>query len=391
MKDTIVIVGAGQAGIKAAETLRGKGHNGTIVMIGDEPWLPYQRPPLSKAYLKGELDEERMFLTAGQWMETSGIDLRTGRHVTALDPGGRTVALDDGDSLTYDKLLIATGSRARSLPLPGALLEGVHTLRDIKDAKRISGTLSRGGRAAVIGGGFIGMEFAAVARAMGKTVTVIEAQERVLQRVVAAEISAYLRGLHEGHGVRVRTGTAISGIEGDTRAEAVVLDSGERIAADLVLIAAGAVPAVEIAQSAGLVVERGIVVDAECRTSDPSIFAAGDCTVFRSERYGRMIGLESVQNACDQARAAAAAMLGEPTSYDPVPWFWSDQYDTKLQIAGLSAGFDCTEVIGDPTTGKFSIRYFLGSRLLAVDSVNDARSHMLARREIAAQPAAMAA
>lgn len=391
MSEPIIIVGAGQAGIKAAETLRMKGHDCGILLIGEETWPPYQRPPLSKAYLKGELSEDRLFLKANDYFAGAIIELMTGTRVAALDPAAHAVTLVNGRTLTYSKLLLATGTRARTLPLPGGDLDGVFTLRGIDDTRRIAAALDKAKSVAIIGGGYIGMEFAAVARAMGKAVTVIEAQDRILKRSVAPQISKFFQQLHAGHGVRLVLGEGVGRIAGSGRAEGVELASGETIAADLVLVAAGAVPVTELAEAAGLIVERGIAVDAACRTSVPDIYAAGDCTVFPSRRYGRQIGLESVQNASDQGKAVALSMLGEETVYDPVPWFWSDQYDVKLQIAGLAEGYDRTELVGDPGEGRFALRYFAGDALLAVDAVNDPRSHMMARKELAAAGQAMAA
>ena len=391
MSEPIVIVGAGQAGIKAAETLRLKGHDGDILLIGEENWPPYQRPPLSKAYLKGELSEDRLFLKAGDYFEKAKIALMPGARVAAIDPTGHQLTFADGRTQSWSKLLLATGTRARTLPLSGGDLYGVFALRGIDDTKRIGCALDVAQSVAIIGGGYIGMEFAAVARSLGKQVTVIEAQDRVLKRSVAPEISRFMHQLHEGHGVRLALGEGVARIAGSDRVKGVELTSGAAVPADLVLVAAGAVPGIELAEAAGIAVERGIVVDEACRTSAPDIFAAGDCTVFPSRRYGRRIGLESVQNASDQGKAAALSMLGEETVYDPVPWFWSDQYDVKLQIAGLSTGYDHTELVGDPGEGRFALRYFSGDTLLAVDAINDPRSHMTARKEIAVRDRALAA
>ena len=391
MKEPIIIVGAGQAGIKAAETLRMKGYDGDIVLIGEETWPPYQRPPLSKAYLKGELAEDRLLLKAADYYEKATIDLMTGRHARAIDPAAHTLTLADGSVLSWSKLLFATGTRARRLPMEGGQLDNVFTLRGIDDTARIADALGKAETVAIIGGGYIGMEFAAVARGMGKQVAVIEAQDRILKRSVAPEISEFFQDLHAGHGVRLVLGQGVERITGAECAQGVELASGEIVPAGMVLVAAGAVPVTELAEAAGIAVERGIVVDEACRTSAPDVFAAGDCTVFPSRRYGRQIGLESVQNASDQGKAAALAMLGEDVVYDPVPWFWSDQFDVKLQIAGLSHGYDRTELTGDPGEKRFALRYFAGNALLAVDAINDPRSHMMARKELAAQAQAMAA
>ncbi|MEI2385153.1 FAD-dependent oxidoreductase [Breoghania sp. JC706] len=383
MSDPIIIVGAGQAGLKAAETLRQKGYEGGLILIGDEPFFPYQRPPLSKAYLKGEMDEDRLFLRPPAWFESTSVDLRKGTRVASLEAEAHTVTLESGEELSYSKLLIATGTRARKLPIEGAHLPGVFTLRTMADIAPIRASLEAVDEVAIVGGGYIGMEFAAVAAGLGKTVTVIEACDRILERSVAPETSEFLQDLHLSHGVRIKLGTGVARIDGEGAVSGVVLASGETVPAGLVLIAVGAEPVTELAGAAGLRVEGGIVVDEACRTSAPDIHAAGDCTVFPSARYGRMIRLESVQNACDQARAAAAAMLGEDVSYDPVLWFWSDQYDVKLQIAGLSQGYDRTEIDGSPEEASFALSYFAGDRLLAVDTVNAPRQHMMARKMLA--------
>ena len=391
MSEPIVIVGAGQAGIKAAETLRLKSYESDILLIGEEKWPPYQRPPLSKAYLKGELSEDRLLLKAADYYDKARVALTTGSRVAAIDPVGHQLTFTDGRTQSWSKLLLTTGTRARTLPLTGGDLEGVFSLRGIDDTKRIGLALEAAQSVAIIGGGYIGMEFAAVVRSLGKQVPVNAAQDRLLNRSVAPEISSFFQDLHASHGVRLALGEGVNCIVGADRAEGVELASGEMVAADLVLVAAGAVPVTELAEAAGIAVERGIVVDEACRTSAPDIFAAGDCTVFPSRRYGRRIGLESVQNASDQGKAAALSMLGEQTIYDPVPWFWSDQYDVKLQIAGLSAGYDRTELVGEPGEGRFALRYFAGDTLLAVDAVNDPRSHMMARKEIAVRDHALAA
>ena len=391
MSEPIIIVGAGQAGIKAAETLRMKGHDGDIMLIGEETWPPYQRPPLSKAYLKGELAEERLFLKAPDYFAGAGIQLVTGTRVAAIDPAGHALTFADGKTQSFSKLLLATGTRARILPLPGGNLANVFTLRGINDTKRVATALANAESVAIVGGGYIGMEFAAVARAMGKQVAVVEAQDRILKRSVAPQISEFFQDLHRERGVRLALGEGVARLAGTDRVEGVELASGETVAADLVLVAAGAVPVTELADAAGLSVERGIVVDEACRAGAPDVYAAGDCTVFPSRRYGRLIGLESVQNASDQGKAAALSMLGEEVVYDPVPWFWSDQYDVKLQIAGLAPGYDRTEIAGDPGERRFALRYFAGDALLAVDAVNDPRSHMMARKQLAAGGQAMAA
>jgi len=383
MTDPILIVGAGQAGLKAAETLRQKGYDGDLVLFGDEAFLPYQRPPLSKAYLKGEMDEERLFLRPDAYFETASVELRTRTSVAAVDPAARSIGLSDGTRLAYSALLLATGTRARRIPLEGAGLDGVFSLRTMADVAAIRDALAVAENVVILGGGYIGMEFAAVAAGLAKSVTVIEARRRVMERSVAPEISTYFQTLHRAHGVTLRLEQKVERLTGETSVTGVALCDGTQVPADLVLMAVGAVPVTELAQSAGLAVGNGITVDAHARTSAPEIYAAGDCTEFPSARYGRSIRLESVQNAIDQAKVAAGSMLGETQAYDPVPWFWSDQYDAKLQIAGLSSGYDRTELEGDYDAGRFALKYFLGDRLLAVDTVNAPRDHMLARKALA--------
>jgi len=378
----IFIIGAGQAGMKAAETLRQKGFDGDLVMIGDEPYPPYQRPPLSKAHLKGEMDEERLFLRPEAFFEQASIDLRPGTKVTSIDPAAKTIEVDDGTSLPFSSLLLTTGTKARQIPLDGTGLEGVFSLRGIADVANIRSSLGAAENVVILGGGYIGMEFAAVASNLGKTVSVVEARPRILERSVAPEISLFFQNLHRANGVDLLLERSVRRLAGSVSVESVILNDGTEIPADLVLIAVGAEPVTELAEAAGLKVENGIWVNEYGRTSASNIYAAGDCTSFPSARYGRAIRLESVQNAIDQARIAAGAILGENVPYDPVPWFWSDQYEAKLQIAGLSTGYDRTELEGDPASGSFALRYYKGGQLLAVDTINAPRIHMLARREL---------
>ncbi len=386
MPEPIVIVGAGQAAAKAIETLRGAGHDRPIVLLGEESHPPYQRPPLSKKYLAGETEAATLRLKAEDFYAASNVDLKLGARVEAIDPVAHRVLLADG-GIRYSRLLIATGARPRRLPLTGAGLQGVVTLRSIADVDAIRTQLAEAERIVVIGGGYIGLEVAAVACAHGHRVTVLEGQDRVLARVVAEPMSRHFEDLHRGRGVDLRTGVRIAELAGTDRVSGVLLADGTLIPADLVLVAIGAEPNDELARAAGLAVDDGIVVDSSARTSAPNIFAAGDCTRFPSRRYGRSIRLESVQNAIDQAKAAALTMLGEPQDYDPVPWFWSDQFDVKLQIAGLSQGYDryTTEANGE---ASFALSYYAGETLLAVDAVNHPRAHMLARRALAGDTAA---
>lgn len=379
----VVIAGAGQAAAQAVQSLRAEGFSGDILVYGDEPYLPYQRPPLSKAFLAGEMTEDRLELKPPAFYTEAKAILHLGVRVTKILPAERLVVLSDGRRQAYGALLVATGSRARTLPLPGADLPGIHSIRSIDDVKSFRAQAAPGSRIVIIGGGYIGLEVAAKSRKLGLEVTVVETQPRILARVACETISSYLHSLHESHGVAIWTGMGVSGIAGEDRATGVILASGEILPANLVLVAAGAVPSQELAEEAGLAVGNGILVDAATRTSDPFIFAAGDVAFLPSGLYGRRVRLESVQNAIDQAKAAGRAIAGGTVAYDPVPWFWSDQYDAKLQIAGLLDGFTRSRTEGDVAAGRFHVRYFSGDRLIAVASVNDARSHMLARRELA--------
>jgi len=381
MPDPIVIIGAGQAGAKAAETLRRLGFDGSIQLVGDEPHEPYQRPPLSKKFLLGEIEASKLWLNGPGFYENQKIELLTGERVLAIDPAAKRVQMVSGLSLPYSKLLLTTGSRPRVLPIPGHQLPGVYALRSIADVVALREATISPCRAVIVGGGYIGLEAAAIFRLMGHAVTILEAQDRLLQRVAGLATSRFFHDLHSAKGVDIRLSATVRGIVGSGRAEGVELADG-KLPADLVLIAAGGVANDELASAAGLTVNDGIVVDETCRAGE-DIYAAGDCTRFFSRRYGRSIRLESVQNATDQARAAAASMLGAADVYDPVPWFWSDQYDVKLQIAGLSLGHDRTEVVGDPNVGSFSLDYYADGRLICVDAVNAARAHMTARRSIA--------
>ncbi len=382
MQDSLVIVGAGQAGAQVAQSLRAAGFEAPITLVGDEPHPPYQRPPLSKKHLAGEIDDEALHLRPAAFYEQNRIDCRFGVAVEAIDRAALKLRLSDGSDLAYAKLVICTGTRPRALPLPGVGLEGVVTLRTIADVEAMRARLAAPGRVAIVGGGYIGLEVAAVARAMGHEVTVVESRDRVMQRVVSPDVSAFFDALHRENGVDIRLNTGVEGFSGEDHVRAVRLANGEELACDLALVAVGAVPNEELARDAGLEVDDGILVDAHGQTSDAHIYAAGDCTRFFSARYGRSIRLESVQNAIDQAKAVAAALTGAATDYDPVPWFWSDQYAIKLQIAGLSQGHDTALTVGDPAGQSFYVVYLSQGRIAAVDSINHPRSHMMARRAI---------
>ncbi|MCP4317028.1 MAG: FAD-dependent oxidoreductase [Hyphomicrobiales bacterium] len=382
--EPIVIIGAGQCGLKAVETFRQQGYDGSLVLIGDEPRAPYQRPPLSKAFLKGEIGLERLMLKGEDFFDKFNIDARLSCRVAGLDPSAQRVGLQDGSDIGYSKLLLATGTRSRRIPVPGLDLEGVHYMRTIADVEALSAALKPGVRIVIVGGGYIGLEVASALRSFDYAVTVVEGAERVLQRVVCQKLSDYFHRIHTERGVDIHVNARFEAIEGDGHVERIRLAGGEVIETDLVLMAVGAEPVCELAVDAGLKINNGVEVDHTCRTTDPNIFAAGDCASFYLDRYKRHVRLESVQNAIDQGKHAAGAMLGAEDIYNPVPWFWSDQYDIKLQIAGLSQGYDRIETEGDEVENAFAIRYFAEDRLICVDAVNSPRAHMMARRELAA-------
>jgi 3-phenylpropionate/trans-cinnamate dioxygenase ferredoxin reductase subunit len=384
MSAGIVILGAGQAAAQLAISLRQGGCDRPIVMVGDEPYPPYQRPPLSKAFLKEKASIETLLLRRESYWADHKVELLLGAPAAAVDIGGRHVSLHGGRTLDCGTLVFATGTRARDLPLPGIGLSGVFSLRKIDDVRRLRSALDAARRVIIVGGGYIGLEVAAVLRQEGREAIVIEAEGRVMKRVAGEAVSAFFDTLHRSRGVDVRLGARLAGIDGDTRASGVSLTSGERIAADLVLVATGARANDDLAAAAGLPCQDGIVVDNVARAT-PDVYAVGDCARFPSHRYGRRIRLECVQNAVDQAKAAADAIMGKPAPYDPVPWFWSDQYEIKLQITGLLDGYDACETVGNPGDSKFSVEYRKAGKLIAVDAINDGRAHMMGRRRIAAE------
>jgi 3-phenylpropionate/trans-cinnamate dioxygenase ferredoxin reductase subunit len=380
MTDPFIVVGASQAGLQVAESLRAEGHDGPLVMIGEETHPPYQRPPLSKALLTGETTEDRLVLRGRDLLAKKSIDLVTGVRVEAIERASRRVHLSDGRDLAYRGLALTTGGRARALPIPGADLAGVVTLRTIEDSRRIAAGIAQAASVAVVGGGFIGLEIAAAARKAGKPVVVLEALDRLLARSSAPFVSDFFRDVHGSSGVDIRLGTQVTAIDGkDGRVAAVVTGDGRAHPADLVVVGVGIVPNAELAQQSGIACERGIVVDDCSRTSDPAVVAAGDCTA-RRMADGSLLRLESVQNAIEQGKSAAAALLGRARAFTAAPWFWSDQFDVRLQMAGLSAGHDRIVVRGATTARRFSVLYFRGETLIAVDSVNRAPDHIAARR-----------
>lgn len=378
-----IVVGASHAAAQLVTSLRQQGWEGTVTVMGDEYFLPYHRPPLSKAYLSGETSIDALMIRPPAVYEKARIRFGLGLRVEAINRADKTVLLDDGESISYDKLVLTTGSHVRKLPVPGADLPGVFYLRSIKDVEQIKGFVGTGKKAVIIGGGYIGLETAAVLKKLGMEVTVLEAMERVLQRVTIEEISAFYTRVHTEEGINIVTNTAASSIEGEKGVERVVCGNGEVFDADLVIVGIGIIPATELAEAAGLNVDDGIVVNEFAQTSDPDILAAGDCTNHYNPIYDRHIRLESVQNAIDQATIAASTICGKPKAYNALPWFWSDQYDVKLQIAGLSAGFDQVVVRGDMANGRsFAVFYLQEGKVLAVDAVNKPQEFMMGKRLI---------
>jgi 3-phenylpropionate/trans-cinnamate dioxygenase ferredoxin reductase subunit len=383
----ITIIGAGQGGYQAAASLREGGFDGRIVLIGDEPCLPYQRPPLSKSYLAGETPLAELWLRPHAFYEKEKIEYRAGESVAAIDRAGGSLRLASGGEIRCDHIVLATGARYRPLPVPGADLDGVLPLRTLSDADILRERLSMAREVVVVGAGFIGLEFAAVARALGVGVTIVEVTRTPMGRVVSAEVSRFYARAHVGWGSELLLGTGVARILGEEgRAVAVETSEGRRLPADLVLVCIGVIPNSELAAAAGLAADNGVVVDGELKTADPAILAIGDCANFPTRFAPARVRLESVQNCVDQARAVAARLAGKPAVYDRVPWFWSDQGDLKLQIAGLTIGQDRTVLRGDPESGAFSVFCFRGGRLIGVESVNRPLDHMIARRLLQGEP-----
>ncbi|HXY96922.1 MAG TPA: FAD-dependent oxidoreductase [Steroidobacteraceae bacterium] len=383
MYERIVIVGAGQAAVQAVDTLRRRGFAGKLTLIGVEQWPPYQRPPLSKKYLAGALERERLLIRPAGFFADHAVTTHFGRRVTDIAPHERHVRLDDGVVVPFDALLLATGSHPRRLPVPGAELEGVHYLRTIADADRIRADC-RGGRLLIVGGGYIGLEVAATARGLGMEVTVLEMAERVMNRVTCPEVSAFYAAEHARHGVQIRCNERVRAFHGDTRVRSVLTEEGREYPADAVLVGVGVAPADELAKAAGLDCENGVVTEAHCRTSHEAIYAAGDCASHLSRQYGRHLRLESVDNAFEQGTTVALNLMGNETLHDKLPWFWSDQYDLKLVIVGVAQGYDTVVMRGAPQSRSFSACYLRGGELIAIDTVNQPKDQMAARKLIAA-------
>ena len=378
----VVIVGAGQAGASLAAKLRSIGFDGDITLIGAEKVPPYQRPPLSKAYLLGEMAEERLYLRPAEFYADQNITLRLNTRVTGIDKDAKAITLDDGETLGYDQLALTLGAHPRTLPASiGGMLDGVYAVRDLADADAMAPEFTAGKRVLIIGGGYIGLEAAAVASKLGLTVTLVEMADRILQRVAAPETSNYFRELHKAHGVDIREGVGLDRLLGDEHVTGARLTDGTELEIDFAVIGVGVNPATILADSAGLAIGNGITTDDHGRTSDLSIWAAGDCA--SSQFHGQAVRIESVGNAIDQAEAIAINIAGGDTPYMPKPWFWSDQYDCKLQIAGLNIGY--TDVyVRKGDAGVQSNWYYKDATLLAVDAMNDPRNYMIGKRLIEA-------
>ncbi|MBS4102983.1 NAD(P)/FAD-dependent oxidoreductase [Tsukamurella paurometabola] len=381
--ERVLIVGAGHAAAQLCGSLRQEGWSGEIVLVGDEPSLPYHRPPLSKTYLAGECDLDELLIRKSDFYDKHAVAFRQDR-VTSVRRDDREVVLEGGERLRYDHLVLSLGARPRPLTVSGSQMAGVHYLRDSAHVDAIREELSNARHAVIVGAGYIGLETAAALRSLGVDVTVLETAERVLQRVTAAEVSAFYGRVHREEGVDLRLGVQVEALEGDSRIRGVRLTDGQLIECDLLIVGIGVVPNVEIGHDSGLEIENGIATDQYGRTSDPHIYAAGDCASSYTSRYGRRLRLESVPNAVEHAKAIAAAICGKEKPITALPWFWSDQYDLKLQIAGLNAGYDQVVVRGDSSsTRDFTCFYLRDGKLIAADCINQPQEFMFSKRAIA--------
>lgn len=382
----LVIIGGGHAAAQVATSLRQHKFDGQAVLVSDEPTVSYQRPPLSKAYLSGDISAERLPIIREQAYESAGITLKLGLHADSIDRNAKTVTLADGDTLPYDKLILATGGRARRLSCPGAELAGIHYIRTMADTDAMRGEFENAEKLVVIGGGYIGLEIAAVARKTGKAVSVLEATDRILGRVVAPDVSAFYTDLHTAEGVEIHTNKLVTSIEGTDRANAVCTEDGSRYEADMVVVGIGLIPNAELASEAGLdTTPLGIQVNSHCQTNDPDIYAVGDVSWFHHPFYDRDMRIESVQNAVDQAKVAVDHIMGSDTDYDSLPWFWSDQYGLKLQIAGLSQGYDTLVTRGNAAERSVAFFYLKDGKMIAADCIGRIAEFMNAKKLIAAQ------
>jgi 3-phenylpropionate/trans-cinnamate dioxygenase ferredoxin reductase subunit len=381
----IVVIGGGHAGGQMLDALRKEGHAGELVLVAEEPQLPYQRPPLSKKYLAGELASERLLLRPPAYFEKLQVDTRLGQPVTAIHRAAKRLQLADGSALSYDRLALTTGARVRRLPIENDCLPGVHYLRSLADVDAIRSDLEHAASVVIVGGGFIGLEAAAVLNKLGKQVTVLEMQERLMPRVVAPVIGRFIESCHQDHGVKIVNKACVRAIHGDSNGvQEVVTVDGTIYPAKLVIIGIGVIPNTELAETAGLACEDGILVDDFAATEDPDIVAAGDCTRHPNPLLGGMIRLESVHNALEQSKTAAATLCGQQRPYHQIPWFWSDQYQFKLQMVGISEGHDQHVIRGNLSDQRFTVFYFSEGKLIAVDTVNKPGDHMAARKLLAA-------
>ena len=377
----VLIVGAGHAGAQAAIALRQNKFAGAIGLLGDEPELPYERPPLSKEYLAGDKPFERLLIRNAAFWQERDVTMLAGRSVTRVDPVGHSVTTMDGETIGYGSLIWAAGGKSRRLACAGGDLVGVHTVRTRADVDRMIAELPDVRRVAVIGGGYIGLEAAAVLTKLGRQVVVLETQDRVLARVAGKPLSRFFEDEHRAHGVEIRLGVTVDAILGEDRVTGVQLAGGETVPAEMAIVGIGIDPAVAPLLDAGANGGNGVAIDGQCRTSLPDIFAVGDCALHANSFAGdRLIRLESVQNANDQATVAAKTILGIDAIYDAVPWFWSNQYDLKLQTIGISAGYDSTVMRGDPATRSFSLIYLRAGRVIALDCVNATKDYVQGRK-----------
>jgi 3-phenylpropionate/trans-cinnamate dioxygenase ferredoxin reductase subunit len=371
MSETAVIIGAGQAGAQTVVSLRREGFDGRIVLIGDEPDLPYQRPPLSKAYLAGEMPKERLFIKPAAFYEKINVECLLGETVVAMDTTAQQLSLESGLKQSYDHLIFATGGRVRRLNCSGANHPAVHYLRTLGDVEAMQSKFAVGTRLAVVGGGYIGLETAAIAAKHGLDVTVLEAQPTLLARVACPEVAGFFQSIHQQAGVSIHCDTLLESIEDEgANVAALITNKGQRVLADMVVVGIGLLPNVELAESAGIACDNGITVDEYCRTSVANIYAVGDCTNHPNPFYQRRMRLESVHNAIEQGKTVAASICEKDKPYAQVPWFWSDQYDVKLQTVGINMGYDQTVVRGEPDSRSFAVFYLREGRLLAVDTIN---------------------
>ena len=384
MPNPIIVIGAGQAAASFIAKLRGGDYAGKIVLIGEENQLPYQRPPLSKKYLLGQMELARLLLRPQSWYDDHNIDLKPGCRVDSINRSDKSISLSNGETLSYSQLMIATGSTPHWLPEKiGGRLEGVYTLRNLADVDQMKHEFSEAKKLLIVGGGYIGLEAAAVASGLGLEVTVVELADRILQRVAAPATSDYFRQLHQQHGVTILENTGLQSFEETNgRVSSALLSDGSKLDVDFVITGIGVAPNTQLASDAGLDIENGISVNLQSQTSDPAIYSAGDCASF--DYQGQRIRLESVQNAIEQAENAALHILGETVEYQPIPWFWSDQYSTKLQIAGLNMGYTDTVTRPGKREGSLSIWYYKDEQFLAVDALNDPIAYTMGRKILAA-------